>query len=266
MRGVVGGQGGGQRSRRLEPARELKPLLDSYGSDKASKHRYHLVYADLLTRLGRHLPLRLLEIGLGTNDPSILLVDGGEWQAGCLRARLPRKVKEVVQRLDCVVVAVPPHDLRMKNDVLDAARRPAARPRPEYSTVVFGKRRPLMPRCQHVLARRLRGRRAPRGTLSRHTSLARARRRRRRRRARARPSRGRRGTRGRAGRRGRRGRRRRRRCRRPSTRRRPRTSRKRTTLKSNASSTVAARRAATAPSRARHYVSDRSKTRSRCGA
>jgi hypothetical protein len=50
---------------------ELAALFNQYGSDKSSSHDYHLVYAPLLgPRRGD--PLRLLEIGHGTNNPDVV--------------------------------------------------------------------------------------------------------------------------------------------------------------------------------------------------
>src|SRR5262245_55874855 len=51
-------------------ADELGTLLKRHGSDKSTKHNYHLLYAALL-KSKRHSPLRILEIGIGTNDPTI---------------------------------------------------------------------------------------------------------------------------------------------------------------------------------------------------
>jgi hypothetical protein len=47
--------------------RDLADLLTKYGSDKATKHAYQLVYASVLARCGVDRQLNLLEIGLGTN-------------------------------------------------------------------------------------------------------------------------------------------------------------------------------------------------------
>lgn len=47
--------------------KELGRLYTSYGSDKATKHDYYLLYSFLL-RNRRHTPLKVLEIGLGTNN------------------------------------------------------------------------------------------------------------------------------------------------------------------------------------------------------
>ena len=46
-----------------EFADELKRLFTRYGSDKPS-HNYHLIYAEVLEKLGRDKPLALLEIGI----------------------------------------------------------------------------------------------------------------------------------------------------------------------------------------------------------
>lgn len=47
---------------------DLKELLDQHGSDKANHHNYHKLYAHILNRKGA---LRLLEIGIGTNNISV---------------------------------------------------------------------------------------------------------------------------------------------------------------------------------------------------
>lgn len=49
---------------------ELAKLFTAYGSDKSTKHNYHLIYASLL-KGKRNLPLRILEIGLGTNNVNV---------------------------------------------------------------------------------------------------------------------------------------------------------------------------------------------------
>lgn len=46
---------------------DLAALLTRYGSDKASSHGYHHVYASVLSSCGVERELNLLEIGLGTN-------------------------------------------------------------------------------------------------------------------------------------------------------------------------------------------------------
>src|SRR4051812_14954703 len=51
-------------------AAKLKMLFDKYGSDKARAHDYHHLYGYLL-RDNRSVS-HLLEIGLGTNDPTVV--------------------------------------------------------------------------------------------------------------------------------------------------------------------------------------------------
>jgi SAM-dependent methyltransferase len=51
-------------------ADELRELFFRHGSDKSSAHDYHKIYAALLAR--RDEPLRLLEIGLGSSDPTVV--------------------------------------------------------------------------------------------------------------------------------------------------------------------------------------------------
>jgi hypothetical protein len=53
-----------------EGAEELNQLFDHYGSDKGSFHEYSATYASIFHQL-RNSPV-ILEIGLGTPDPSIL--------------------------------------------------------------------------------------------------------------------------------------------------------------------------------------------------
>ena len=53
---------------------ELKTLFDGYGSDKGfDTHMLHHAYAHIIESLGgRHVPLRLLEVGLGSRKRSIV--------------------------------------------------------------------------------------------------------------------------------------------------------------------------------------------------
>lgn len=55
----------------LEVTRDLGVLFNKYGSDKASVHDYHRVYGPLIAA-NRNKALRILEIGLGTNDPDLV--------------------------------------------------------------------------------------------------------------------------------------------------------------------------------------------------
>ncbi|MCK1682805.1 hypothetical protein IVA87_26180 [Bradyrhizobium sp. 147] len=50
---------------------ELAGLFNAYGSDKASSHNYYLVYCEILGALRRN-HLRILEIGLGSNNPDVV--------------------------------------------------------------------------------------------------------------------------------------------------------------------------------------------------
>ncbi len=50
----------------------LKTILDSNRSDKAGHHNYHILYSYILNDLGKERSLDVLEIGLGTNNPSML--------------------------------------------------------------------------------------------------------------------------------------------------------------------------------------------------
>lgn len=52
-------------------AEELAVLFNRYGSDKATRHGYYIVYASLLDQLGADGEINLLEIGLGTNNTDV---------------------------------------------------------------------------------------------------------------------------------------------------------------------------------------------------
>jgi hypothetical protein len=55
-----------KRSDSHQPSRELKVLFDQFGSDKASKHNYHLIYGTILSE---KLAIKnILEVGMGTNN------------------------------------------------------------------------------------------------------------------------------------------------------------------------------------------------------
>ena len=47
--------------------RELAELFTRHGSDKSTTHRYHMLYSWML-RGRREEPLKILEVGIGTND------------------------------------------------------------------------------------------------------------------------------------------------------------------------------------------------------
>lgn len=53
-----------------DDCKELGELFAYHGSDKSTKHNYYLLYASIL-KGKRDLPLNILEIGLGTNNPDL---------------------------------------------------------------------------------------------------------------------------------------------------------------------------------------------------
>jgi SAM-dependent methyltransferase len=64
----------------------LGSLFTQYGSDKASVHNYHLVYASVL-KPKRETPMNILEIGLGTNNIDVMSNMGLDGKPGAsLRA------------------------------------------------------------------------------------------------------------------------------------------------------------------------------------
>lgn len=52
-------------------AEDLADLFNRYGSDKATRHGYYIVYASILDQLGTDRTINLLEIGLGTNNTDV---------------------------------------------------------------------------------------------------------------------------------------------------------------------------------------------------
>lgn len=52
-------------------AAALAGLFEKHGSDKSRLHDYHRVYASILARIGEQREIRLLEIGLGTNNTDV---------------------------------------------------------------------------------------------------------------------------------------------------------------------------------------------------
>ncbi len=62
-------------------AEELAALFDAHGSDKATKHNYHLVYAELLGAR-KNDACAILEIGLGTNNTQIRSNMGAQGKPG----------------------------------------------------------------------------------------------------------------------------------------------------------------------------------------
>ncbi len=69
----------------INSIKELEILLNKYGSDKAYKHNYHILYGKLLTP--REKISNILEIGLGTNKTDLVSSMGKEGNPGAsLRA------------------------------------------------------------------------------------------------------------------------------------------------------------------------------------
>lgn len=50
----------------------LSSLFRKHGSDKSTSHDYSSIYAYFLNKLGLDQPLKILEIGLGTNNPNLV--------------------------------------------------------------------------------------------------------------------------------------------------------------------------------------------------
>ena len=68
-------------------AEKLKERFMHYGSDKSKGHKYHLIYGEILARLGADSALNILEVGLGTNNPALISNMGKNGQPGAsLRA------------------------------------------------------------------------------------------------------------------------------------------------------------------------------------
>lgn len=66
-----------------EYSRELGDVLNRNRSDKANSHIYHLLYSHILNKsLKRHDKLNILEIGLGTNNPSLVSSMGNGGRPG----------------------------------------------------------------------------------------------------------------------------------------------------------------------------------------
>jgi hypothetical protein len=55
---------------------QLGNLFSSNNSDKASTHNYHIMYYHILNKLGINSKLNILEIGIGTNNPTLISTMG----------------------------------------------------------------------------------------------------------------------------------------------------------------------------------------------
>ena len=61
---------------------ELGNILEKNMSDKSTSHNYHILYSYILKSLGVNSNLNILEIGLGTNNPSLISTMGGGGRPG----------------------------------------------------------------------------------------------------------------------------------------------------------------------------------------
>jgi hypothetical protein len=55
---------------KTETSEALKELFTRHGSDKSVSHDYHLVYGEIFKKINRKSQLNILEIGLGSQNPS----------------------------------------------------------------------------------------------------------------------------------------------------------------------------------------------------
>ena len=60
----------------------LGEIFKQNGSDKATKHNYHIVYSYVFSKLGRDSNIDLLEIGIGTNNPALVSSMGSDGRPG----------------------------------------------------------------------------------------------------------------------------------------------------------------------------------------
>jgi hypothetical protein len=60
----------------------LADVLNKYNSDKARHHNYNILYSYILNKLGRFDKLNILEIGLGTNNPTLVSSMGTDGKPG----------------------------------------------------------------------------------------------------------------------------------------------------------------------------------------
>ena len=60
----------------------LGNILKCHSSDKSTTHTYHILYSYIFHQLGKDAPLKLLEIGLGTNNPALISSMGATGRPG----------------------------------------------------------------------------------------------------------------------------------------------------------------------------------------
>ena len=61
---------------------DLGRLLEQHMSDKSTTHNYNILYSHIFDILGRNNPLNVLEVGLGTNNPSLVSSMGQDGRPG----------------------------------------------------------------------------------------------------------------------------------------------------------------------------------------
>ena len=57
-------------------------IFNKYGTDKSNGHNYHIIYNDVFNKLGKNKAMNLLEIGMGTNNPSLVSSMGENGKPG----------------------------------------------------------------------------------------------------------------------------------------------------------------------------------------
>jgi hypothetical protein len=62
--------------------KKLKNFFNHFGSDKSSSHSYHKVYGYFFKKINRYKKLKILEIGLGSNNPNIVSFMPSEFKPG----------------------------------------------------------------------------------------------------------------------------------------------------------------------------------------
>lgn len=60
----------------------LGDTLRNNSSDKSTNHNYHILYSYIFNILGKNNPLQLLEIGMGTNNPTLISTMGSGGRPG----------------------------------------------------------------------------------------------------------------------------------------------------------------------------------------
>ena len=61
---------------------DLGSILEKHGSDKSTRHNYHILYAFILRKIGVESTANIFEIGLGTNNPNLVSTMGPDGKPG----------------------------------------------------------------------------------------------------------------------------------------------------------------------------------------